>query len=143
MPRSCAEAGRGRCAGAAHATRARRDAGVEGSLRVWPAFGKPWVETAVANDRLRPRGETGLAWVGLPVSASGNPIRRTPTGHRPGRSTRRMLKTVYLRFGADENEPGLSFEPGPMTVFVGPNNSGKSLALRELESYVESGGEQL
>ncbi|HSU13795.1 AAA family ATPase [Longimicrobium sp.] len=54
-----------------------------------------------------------------------------------------MLKTVNLRFGADENEPGLSFEPGPMTVFVGPNNSGKSLALRELECYVESGGEDL
>ncbi|HEX6751559.1 MAG TPA: AAA family ATPase [Longimicrobium sp.] len=52
-----------------------------------------------------------------------------------------MLKTVNLRFGADEDEPGLSFEPGPMTVFVGPNNSGKSLALRELESFVESGGE--
>ncbi len=28
-----------------------------------------------------------------------------------------------------------------MTVFVGPNNSGKSLALRELESFIESGGE--
>jgi predicted ATPase len=54
-----------------------------------------------------------------------------------------MLKTVNLRLGADENEPGLSFEPGPMTVFVGPNNSGKSLALRELESFIESGGEDL
>lgn len=54
-----------------------------------------------------------------------------------------MLKTVNLRFGAEEDEPGLSFEPGPMTVFVGPNNSGKSLALRELETFVESGGEEL
>jgi len=54
-----------------------------------------------------------------------------------------MLKIVNLRFGADENEPGLSFEPGPMTVFVGPNNSGKSLALRELESFIESGGDDL
>ena len=27
-----------------------------------------------------------------------------------------------------------------MTVFVGPNNSGKSLALRELEAFLESGG---
>jgi len=52
-----------------------------------------------------------------------------------------MLKTVDLRFGADENEPGLRFAPGPMTVFVGPNNSGKSLALRELEDFIESGGE--
>src|SRR3954471_12157192 len=54
-----------------------------------------------------------------------------------------MLKTVSLRFGAGENEPSLTFSPGPMTVFVGPNNSGKSLALRELEDFVESGGERL
>src|SRR4051794_20384972 len=120
MRRGRAEARPGRGAAGAPATRARRDAGGEGSLRVLPPFGNPGVEPAVANGRLRPRGETGLAWVGPPVSASGNPIRRTPTGPRPGRSTRRMLKTVYLRFGADENEPGLSFEPGPMTVFVGP-----------------------
>jgi hypothetical protein len=54
-----------------------------------------------------------------------------------------MLKTVEFRFGAGEGEPGLSFSPGPMTVFVGPNNSGKSLALRELEDFIESGGESL
>jgi len=52
-----------------------------------------------------------------------------------------MLKSITLRFGAGEGEPRLSFAPGPMTVFVGPNNSGKSLALRELESYIETGGE--
>jgi len=51
-----------------------------------------------------------------------------------------MLKSVTLRFGAQEGEPGLTFSPGPMTVFVGPNNSGKSLALRELEDFLESGG---
>ncbi|HET7231589.1 MAG TPA: AAA family ATPase [Longimicrobium sp.] len=51
-----------------------------------------------------------------------------------------MLKSVTLRFGALEGEPGLTFSPGPMTVFVGPNNSGKSLALRELEHFLESGG---
>ncbi|HYH82710.1 MAG TPA: AAA family ATPase [Longimicrobium sp.] len=52
-----------------------------------------------------------------------------------------MLKSVTLRFGALEGEPGLTFSPGPMTVFVGPNNSGKSLALRELEGFLESGGD--
>ncbi|HKP75830.1 MAG TPA: AAA family ATPase, partial [Longimicrobiaceae bacterium] len=52
-----------------------------------------------------------------------------------------MLKSVDFRFGAGEGEPPLSFSPGPMTVFVGPNNSGKSLALRELENFIESGGE--
>lgn len=53
-----------------------------------------------------------------------------------------MLKSVEFRFGAGEGEPPLAFSPGPMTVFVGPNNSGKSLALRELENFIESGGEQ-
>ena len=54
-----------------------------------------------------------------------------------------MLKTITLRFGAEEGDEGLSFSPGPMTVFVGPNNSGKSLALRELEDFIESGGEMV
>ena len=52
-----------------------------------------------------------------------------------------MLRSITLRFGAGEGDAGLVFSPGPMTVFVGPNNSGKSLALRELESFIESGGE--
>ena len=52
-----------------------------------------------------------------------------------------MLKSVTLRFGAGEDDEPLTFSPGPMTVFVGPNNSGKSLALREIEGFIESGGE--
>ena len=54
-----------------------------------------------------------------------------------------MLKTVALRFGADDQDTPLQFTPGPMTVFVGPNNSGKSLALREIEDFIESGGDSL
>ena len=54
-----------------------------------------------------------------------------------------MLKTVALRFGADEGDTPLRFSPGPMTVFVGPNNSGKSLALREIEDFIETGGDSL
>lgn len=54
-----------------------------------------------------------------------------------------MLRTVALRFGADEDDKPLRFTPGPMTVFVGPNNSGKSLALREIEDFIETGGESL
>jgi hypothetical protein len=54
-----------------------------------------------------------------------------------------MLRTVVLRFGADESDTPLRFTPGPMTVFVGPNNSGKSLALREIEDFIESGGESV
>jgi len=43
-----------------------------------------------------------------------------------------MLSQVTLKFGASSERPALTFNPGPMTIFVGPNNSGKSLALREL-----------
>jgi len=54
-----------------------------------------------------------------------------------------MLRNVTLRFGAAPGEPPLGFSPGPMTVFVGPNNSGKSLALRELEALIGSGDPSL
>jgi hypothetical protein len=48
-----------------------------------------------------------------------------------------MLHKLYFKFGSGESGPPLEFEPGPVTVFVGPTNSGKSLLLREIESYVE------
>jgi hypothetical protein len=51
-----------------------------------------------------------------------------------------MLKTLLFHFGPSESAPSLELSPGPMTVFVGPNNSGKSLALREVEQFLESGG---
>lgn len=35
--------------------------------------------------------------------------------------------------GTSSSDTGLVFEPGTITVFVGPNNAGKSEALRELE----------
>ena len=34
-------------------------------------------------------------------------------------------------------QTGLRFPPGPLTVFVGPNNAGKSLALREVADSLE------
>ena len=47
-----------------------------------------------------------------------------------------MLQKPTFKFGSSESEPPLEFEPGPMTVFVGPNNSRKSLVLREIENVV-------
>ncbi len=52
-----------------------------------------------------------------------------------------MLRSLDLHFGAADGGEPLGFQPGPMTVFVGPNNSGKSLALTEIEDYLETGGE--
>ncbi|MDR9419559.1 hypothetical protein [Gracilimonas sp.] len=50
-----------------------------------------------------------------------------------------MIKKIILKFGRSQEEDALSFNPGSITVFVGPNNSGKSLALREIENYSKSG----
>ncbi len=49
----------------------------------------------------------------------------------------RMINELALKFGSSPSEPPLRFEPGPVTVFVGPNNSGKSLLLREIEQFSE------
>jgi hypothetical protein len=47
-----------------------------------------------------------------------------------------VIKTLTLKFGGSDGGTPLSFEPGVVTVFVGPNNSGKSLALRELWQHM-------
>lgn len=48
-----------------------------------------------------------------------------------------MIKNITLQFGMNGKTDKLSFSPGPITVFVGPNNSGKSLILREIENYCQ------
>lgn len=50
-----------------------------------------------------------------------------------------MLKTLTLKFGPDGPATELAIELRGMTVFVGPNNSGKSLVLREVQHYSEQG----
>jgi ABC-type cobalamin/Fe3+-siderophores transport system ATPase subunit len=40
-----------------------------------------------------------------------------------------------LKSGSSQRQPPLEFELTPITVFVGPNNSGKSKALLEIEKY--------
>lgn len=46
---------------------------------------------------------------------------------------------MQLKFGPSELASPLDFELGPVTIFVGPNNSGKSLLLREIENCTEEG----
>ncbi len=45
------------------------------------------------------------------------------------------LSKIQFAEGRDSEFEGLSIEPGNITLLVGPNNSGKSQALREIESY--------
>tara|TARA_R110002049_G_C9133622_1_gene559167 strand:+ start:526 stop:2205 length:1680 start_codon:yes stop_codon:yes gene_type:complete len=47
----------------------------------------------------------------------------------------KLIKRISLKFGAGEGAESLSLTPSGITLFVGPNNSGKSLVLREIEKY--------
>jgi len=49
-----------------------------------------------------------------------------------------MLESNTLRFGSSPDQAPLTFRTGTVTVFVGPNNSGKSRALMELVSAFDS-----
>lgn len=44
-----------------------------------------------------------------------------------------MLRNIRLKFGQSPDAQPVVFTPGAMTVIVGPNNSGKSLFLQELD----------
>ena len=46
-----------------------------------------------------------------------------------------MINKILFKFGATEDQPPLNLEVTPITVFVGPNNSGKSRVLIEIENY--------
>jgi ABC-type cobalamin/Fe3+-siderophores transport system ATPase subunit len=45
----------------------------------------------------------------------------------------RLIARLKLKFGNREDGPPLELVPTGITLFVGPNNSGKSLVLREIE----------
>ncbi len=47
-----------------------------------------------------------------------------------------MLTAITLKAGSSPGKAPLSFKLAPVTVFVGPNNSGKSRALIEIEAWV-------
>jgi ABC-type phosphate/phosphonate transport system ATPase subunit len=49
-----------------------------------------------------------------------------------------MLQYLQLKYGPAQGRTPLNFIPGSMTVFVGPNNSGKSLILREIDEYIQT-----
>jgi hypothetical protein len=46
-----------------------------------------------------------------------------------------MIRSMDLKFGASPNSAPLNLTLSPITVFVGPNNSGKSRILAEIETY--------
>lgn len=51
-----------------------------------------------------------------------------------------MLKSLQFKFGSSRDALPLSIDVRPsITIFVGPNNSGKSQALREINNYFSTG----
>lgn len=50
-----------------------------------------------------------------------------------------MISAFQLKFGRSPGSAGEAIAVTPVTVFVGPNNSGKSLILREIERYCRTG----
>lgn len=51
-----------------------------------------------------------------------------------------MIRRLQLKFGSSLGKPNLEIEPTAITVFVGPNNSGKSKALSEIAAQCVGGG---
>lgn len=54
-------------------------------------------------------------------------------------SPKPIITKITLKHGSEEKKDSLEFDPGHLTVFVGPNNSGKSLALREIYACCQNG----
>lgn len=52
-----------------------------------------------------------------------------------------MIDSISFAFGRSASASPLTLDPRPITVFVGPNNSGKSLTLREIENWCKIGPE--
>ena len=50
-----------------------------------------------------------------------------------------MISTIQLKFGSAPNQEHVKLEVAPVTVFVGPNNSGKSKVLQEINNFCKSG----
>src|SRR6267378_3639015 len=50
-----------------------------------------------------------------------------------------MIKSIRLRFGKAPSLAAETIKCTPVTVFVGPNNSGKSKVLQEIHRYCQSG----
>ncbi|GLU44697.1 ATP-dependent nuclease [Allomuricauda sp. NBRC 101325] len=46
-----------------------------------------------------------------------------------------MIEKIKLKSGSSQGQPNLGFDLTPITIFVGPNNSGKSRVLIEIENF--------
>jgi len=49
-----------------------------------------------------------------------------------------MIDKIKLKSGSSNGQPNLEVDLTPITVFVGPNNSGKSRVLIEIEKFARN-----
>jgi ABC-type cobalamin/Fe3+-siderophores transport system ATPase subunit len=50
-----------------------------------------------------------------------------------------VISKIRLKFGRAAGLPQADIDLSPVTIFVGPNNSGKSKILNEIESFAQNG----
>ena len=50
-----------------------------------------------------------------------------------------MIKNITLKFGSSPGSNPINIPTAPVTIFVGPNNSGKSLILNEMHNFCSKG----
>lgn len=50
-----------------------------------------------------------------------------------------MISKLKIKFGSSPTKPPLETDTTPITVFVGPNNSGKSKVLIEIQTFCQNG----
>jgi hypothetical protein len=53
-----------------------------------------------------------------------------------------MIHRITFTSGSSASAGPLTIDPRPITVLVGPNNSGKSSVLREIEAWCKTGPQQ-
>lgn len=50
-----------------------------------------------------------------------------------------MIDRIKLKFGSSIGEKKLDIQLTPITIFVGPNNSGKSKIIKEINNFCKAG----
>lgn len=50
-----------------------------------------------------------------------------------------MIEKLILKFGSSQSQTNLEVDVKPITIFVGPNNSGKSQVLRDIVTFCQGG----
>jgi hypothetical protein len=91
----------------------------------------PWT-----NSGATPSGTGRRRVLIAPVSASDTTHQRQPCSDEVGTMTGTLrLTRLEFKAGCGPDAPHVTIEPSTVVVLIGPNNAGKSLARREIETW--------